>query len=96
MSTPKEVVQRSIKAQINGDTSHGWGVEDSLAVILAVIEDNTGTSIETMRKDDSEFVNALKSMINPSQVRQSLETAKLLAKSESKRSGVLKGMLAGL
>lgn len=93
----KDIVQKAVIARINGNPQHGWGVEDSLEVILAIVADEQGCTVKDLREASPGLVNGIKSMINPSQVRQSLETAKLLAKSEGgKRSGTLKSMMEGI
>lgn len=97
MSTPKETFQTAVKAQINGDRKHGWGVEDSLAIIIALLADETGATADDIKKDSAEMVACIKSVINPSAFRQKLEAkGGLLDEAESKRSGTIKGVMDGL
>lgn len=91
MPTYAEVVQSTGKARINGDKNHGWGVDDSLACIIAVIVEETGAKEIA---ENADFVSAIRELINPSQFRQKLETAKVLNKTESKKqktSKILEG-----
>lgn len=81
--TRKETFNNAVKNAINGDKKHGWGVEDSLAVIKALCVDEMGES------PDDEFFAYVKEVVNPSQFRQKLETAEILVKTESKRSKTL-------
>lgn len=69
-----EVLKAAIAKQINGDKNHGWGVDDSTEVIMQVVANETGTSIENL----ADIRPLIRSMVNPSQARQILENAKLL------------------
>lgn len=82
----KETFQKAVKARINGDKQHGWGVDDSLAVIVALLEDETGQANYPAANPD--LIAAFKEVINPSQFRQKMETAGFLAKSEGKAAKV--------
>lgn len=82
----------AIKARINGDKNHGWGIDDSAEVIDAIVAKDAEMGIEALlaaKKDpkswslSEEAMGLIKGMINPSQVRQKFETAGFLA--ESKR-----------
>lgn len=68
----KEMFQKTVLTQINGDKNHGWGVEDCLTVVKAIVNDKNGKSL-----DDVSWAQ-VKSMINPSQYRQILEDQKVL------------------
>lgn len=85
----------AVKAQIGDDRNHGWGNEDSLAVIDAVVAADAEVAAEaggTLEKytlsDDAQFF--VRKVVNPSAFRQVLETEKkpngetILAKSEKK------------
>lgn len=88
----QEAFQNAIKTAINGDKNHGWGANDSLAVIMAVIAEETGTS-----KEDLQGIEPLiKAVINPSAFRQTLESKGVLNKSNGVRSSAMKGLLDGL
>lgn len=77
----KQTFQASVAKRINKDKDHGWGVEDSLAVVIDLLIDETGS--EEIR-ENKELVAAVKEVINPSQFRQKLESAKILNKSKTK------------
>ena len=93
---PKQAIQNTIKARINGDKNHGWGVEDSYQCILAAIAANEGCEVKDI--DTAEFGKLLKPLINPSAFRQSLEIAGLLTKNAKaeKEKSALKGLMDGL
>lgn len=80
--SPIEVASRAVKAQINGNKDHGWGQDDSLAVIKALWEDNCGKPM------DEGYAKAVARFINPSACRQWLESDKvaLLNKSGTKKA----------
>jgi hypothetical protein len=83
MATPSETYKATIKAQINGDKSHGWGVKDSMAVIAALWAEETGDAFpEEIRK-------LVESVVNPSQFRQKLEAAGHLNPSAKKVDALL-------
>lgn len=95
--TAKEICQKTIAARINGDKKHGWGVNDSLAVIVALISNETGEAYGEKDKDGNvfgaELIAKIKEVVNPSQFRQKLESANLLDKSPDKAAKV-ESMLA--
>lgn len=84
MANLKETFQAAVAARIKGNKEHGWGNEDSLAVILALIADNAGCEIKEL-EDDKAFSGAIRSVINPSAFRQKLESKGALNKSKSTR-----------
>ena len=91
--TVKEVFQRAVKKRINGNKDHGWGVEDSLSVIIELVADNAGVEPKDLEADP-EFIEAIRSVINPSAFRQKLESANILnkgSKVERKASNLLAG-----
>lgn len=79
----KEAFEKAVIARINGDREHGWGVDDSMAVIGAVFEDETG------EKMDAETVGKwIRLVVNPSAFRQTIEGEDgkgLLNKHESRK-----------
>jgi hypothetical protein len=87
MPNVKEVFQTAVKHRINGDRKHGWGVDDSQAVIIALIADETGGDVKDIEAN-KEFCAALKEVINPSQFRQKLESAKILDKAPTREQRV--------
>lgn len=96
MATLTETFKSAVKAQVGGNTQHGWGLDDSLEVIMAVIANENGSE----RKDykDSELEKLIRRVINPSQYRQTIEGTEaevkegkaLLVKQESRKSKVEK------
>lgn len=82
-----DVFNKAVASRINGDKNHGWGVDDSLFVIEALYIDNTGEE-----KLDDELRKHLREVINPSQFRQKLESAKLLNETpkRAKRESLIK------
>lgn len=88
----------AVKSAIGGNKDHGWGKEDSLEVIETVIaEDASISEAEKGKYILSEEAMALvEAVVNPSQFRQTLESKDcgLLEKTESKRKGVMKALLA--
>jgi len=93
--TTKEAFANAVKARINGNKQHGWGVEDSYAAILAVVAAETGSEVKDL--DTPEFGHIIKAVINPSQFRQSLESNGVLDKSEGKKqNATLKGLMDSL
>lgn len=67
----KEVFQKSVLAQLAKNNNTKWGAEESVAVIIDLLVDNTGA--EELR-EDAELVQAIKKVVNPSQFAQSLES----------------------
>jgi hypothetical protein len=92
-STPAQVLNRAIKARISSDKEHGWGIEDSLEVILALIADDSGADVKDIKEANASFVACIREVINPSQFRQKLGTANILNKAE-KRKEKSKDLLA--
>lgn len=70
--TREEAFKATVEARINGDKNHGWGVEDSLAVIVKLVENEVGEA------PDEAWQALARSVINPSAFRQRLEAKKLL------------------
>lgn len=97
MKAIKEVAQEMVKAQIADDKNHGWGVEDSLAVIEAIVSQDAENKAEekpdlalakyTVGEDAMKWI---KKMVNPSAFRQELEKAKMLNASEGRKARVEK------
>jgi hypothetical protein len=93
MASVKDVFQKAVKERINGDKDHGWGVEDSLSVIIALVADNAGVEPQDLEAD-LEFIGAIRSVVNPSAFRQKLESAEILSKegkTKRKASKLLEG-----
>ena len=88
-----EAAQAAIKARIAGNKNHGWGVEDSYAVVLAIVACETGAEPKDL--DSPEFGALIKQLINPSQFRQKLETANVLEKTLTTRKAA-NSLTAGL
>lgn len=89
--TRQEVSNKTVKERIGGNKDHGWNADDSLAVIIALCEDEMGE-----RPDDG-FAAAIKAMINPSQVRQAFEKIGLLNPTDSaKTKSALKALAESL
>ena len=90
--TAQEQFAASVKQRINGDKNHGWGVDDSTEVILAVIANETGTT----RNDLDGVANIIKGLVNPSAFRQQLENNGILNKGEKRTNKGLASLLDGL
>ena len=104
----KEIIaafRQSVKTQIDGDKRHGWGVEDSLAVVIDVSA-QWAENIPAIRQEDKvdkAFRSAIKEVINPSQFRQKIEGTEeevekgkaLLLKGEGRKEK-MKGMIEEL
>lgn len=69
----KEVFQAAVKTELAKSNNSKWGADESLAVIIALFVDETG---EPAIADNAELVAAIKTVINPSQFAQALESAK--------------------
>jgi hypothetical protein len=95
--TTKETAQKAIAKAINGDKNHGWGIDDSLAVIIALLREETGEMYGDKDKDGvvigADLLASIKQVINPSQFRQRLESAKLLNE-QPKRAAKVESLLA--
>ena len=83
----KEMFTELIRDQINGDKGHGWGVDDSLAVIEGMVD-----YARTLDCPFGEIRSYVKWAINPSAARQSLEAQGALNPSAKKVGGVLAGL----
>lgn len=77
----KEVFQASVKAELAKSNNSKWGADESLAVIMALLVDNTGAP---ELAEDEELKAAIKTVINPSQFAQALESQKMLMRSGRK------------
>lgn len=74
---PSEKFTEIVKARIDGDMQHGWGVDDSMAVIAALWEEETGSPLDM---GEAETGGLIKAVVNPSAFRQRLESKGKLAK----------------
>ena len=74
-----ETFQNTVKACLNGNKEHGWGIDDSMKVIEACITKAIG------KEPSEELKMAIKEVVNPSQFRQKLETQGLLTKEAKKK-----------
>jgi hypothetical protein len=86
----------AVDGQIKGDKAHGWGNEDSLAVIEAVVAEDVNwhegeAKTYTLSDEAMKFIGIV---VNPSAARQQFEHKDdgRLVKTESKRVGSLKAM----
>jgi len=77
--TSKEAAKAAVEARVAGDKNHGWGADDSMAVIAAIWESEVGEAMP------SEAAGRIREVVNPSAFRQKLESAGLLLASEVKR-----------
>lgn len=73
----KDVFQATVKSELAKSNSSKWGAEESLAVIIALIVDETGAP---EMAENKELVAAIKTVINPSQFAQALESQKMLVR----------------
>lgn len=69
----KDIFQASVKAELAKSNNSKWGAEESLAVIMALIVDETGAPEIA---ENEELKAAIKTVINPSQFAQALESEK--------------------
>lgn len=97
----KASFRQAVKGRIDGDMKHGWGVEDSLAVICDVAEQWAEVGADRINDDVFEaFQAAVREVVNPSQFRQKIEGTEeevkkgkaLLVKGETRKEKV-KGMI---
>jgi hypothetical protein len=79
--TNNEAFTAGVKATINGNKEHGWGVEDSVNVIGDILANETGAD----KKDLEPLLALIKPLINPSAFRQVLESKKILNESKGKK-----------
>ncbi len=77
----KETYQQAVKDCIGGNLDHGWGIEDSMAVIEALFQEATKEHGMVMTDEHREMV---KSVVNPSQARQTFAKIGLLSKETKK------------
>jgi hypothetical protein len=82
-TTPKEVFLHSVKATIGGNKNHGWGADDSMAVIKALYASEVGSEM------DDVLAGFIKKVVNPSAFRQELEKAGALTPKPTKVTGLL-------
>lgn len=79
----KDVFQAAVKTELAKSNNSKWGAEESLAVIKAMLIDETGAP-EMFDKDEkgepSELEKAIKLVINPSQFAQVLESQEMLTR----------------
>lgn len=71
----KAAFRQAVKGQIGGDAKHGWGAEDSTAVIADVAA-QWAESTPDIRMEDAVFMvfqACVKEVVNPSQFRQKIE-----------------------
>lgn len=91
--TNVEAAKQAIKAQVEKNAKKGWGNDDSLRVIIAVIANETGANISEL----GEIGEIIKPLINPSAFRQSLEKAGILEKSQNEvKKTAIKNLIEGL
>lgn len=77
MTAIKEVFQAAVKTELAKSNNSKWGAEESLAVIIALLIDETGAPEIA---SNEELKAAIKTVINPSQFAQGLESAKMLTR----------------
>lgn len=78
MASVNETFLKAVKACVNGDKKHGWGVDDSLEVILALIADENGSEVKDIKEASPDLVKHIRMVVNPSAFRQTLEGKKIL------------------
>lgn len=92
------VLNGVVDAQIAGDKSHGWGNQDSLAVIESIVAEDAAMSDGDVKQFtlSDEALKCIAMVVNPSAFRQQLEGKKdgRLVKVEGKRSNSLEAMKA--
>lgn len=101
MSELIKAMQAAIRGQIGEDRKHGWGIEDSLVVIEAIVAEDATIEIPRLAAAgkvpesytlSGEALGLIKHFVNPSAARQMLEKAKrpdgltILAVSSAKRT----------
>lgn len=79
----KDVFQATVKSELAKSNSSKWGAEESLAVIMALLADETGEPKYLATEgqdliDISPIKDAIKTVINPSQFAQALESQEML------------------
>ena len=77
----KQKFQAAVLARIGGNKNHGWGGEDSLTVILAIVKDFYSDAKMAGKEIDGDAKEQIKSLVNPSAYRQVLEDQKVLNES---------------
>lgn len=90
MKSLREVAQGAVISQIGSNKDHGWGVDDSLAVIDIIVAEDASNAAEqggTLDKYtlSEEATRWIRKVINPSACRQGLESEGLLNKSEVRK-----------
>ena len=75
----KDTYQQAVKSAINGDKNHGWGKEDSMAVIQALHVEANGKEMTP------EHYAMVASVVNPSAARQAFAKAGLLNEETKKQ-----------
>lgn len=85
MANVNEVFLKAVKGCVAGDRKHGWGVDDSLEVILALIADENGSDVKDIKEASPDLVKHIRMVINPSAFRQTLETKKILDETVGKK-----------
>ncbi len=77
----QDVAKSTVLSQIGDNKQHGWGIDDSLAVIESVIAEDceiAGAGTAHTACPSEEAMALIKQFINPSAFRQTIE-GKLLA-----------------
>lgn len=69
----KDVFQAAVKAELAKSNNSKWGADESLGVVMALIIDETGAE---EIGENAELKAAIKTVINPSQFAQALESSK--------------------
>lgn len=77
----KETFQAAVKAELAKSNASKWGSEESLGVIMALLVDETGAP-ELL--ENKELAAAIKTVINPSQFAQALESQDMLKRTGRK------------
>jgi hypothetical protein len=82
-STPAQIAAFATLRRINGNRNHGWGAKDSLFILAAIWLSETGDAMSD--EIEAQFLR----YINPSAMRQYLESKKinLLDKGETSGKG---------
>lgn len=88
--TAKDVIETfaaSVDAQINGNKEHGWGQDDSTAVIMDLVAEFSGEIAAKNNDVLQQCQKAIERVVNPSACRQWLESDKVakLNKATSKK-----------
>lgn len=89
------VAAEAVKGHIGGNKDHGWGNADSAGVIDVLIAESVD-EIVAAKGAPPELMAIITGFINPSAVRQKLESAKMLNKSEGRSRGGQAGWMDAL